>query len=110
MRAWMRHARVTKRGEFEISDSSPRLTTDVRIVADWLREGEGPSTGLPARLLLAFSPRQIAALSEYMGGALTPVLRSRPDRTAVPIEIAQSRDWHGEDEAPQVGAKTTEPT
>ena len=23
MRAWMRHARVTKRGEFEISDSSP---------------------------------------------------------------------------------------
>jgi hypothetical protein len=34
-----------------------------------------------------------------MDGALTPVLRWRPDRTAVPIEIAQSRDWHGEDEA-----------
>jgi hypothetical protein len=32
-------------------------------------------------------------------GALTPVLRWRPDRTAVPMEIAQSRDWHGEDEA-----------
>jgi hypothetical protein len=34
-------------------------------------------------------------------GALTPVLRWRPDRTAAPIEIAQSRDWHrGEDDAP----------
>jgi hypothetical protein len=100
MRAWMECAKVNEWGEFEISDSSPRLRTDVRIVADWLQDGECPSTGLPGRFLLAFSPHQIAALSEYVDGALTPVLRWRPDRTAMPIEIAQSRDWHGEDEAP----------
>ncbi|HEY2945718.1 MAG TPA: hypothetical protein VGN09_25020 [Vicinamibacteria bacterium] len=101
MRAWMGCAKVNEWGGFEISDGSPRLRTDVRIVADWLRDDEGPATGLPGRFLLAFSPRQIAALSEYVDGALTPVLRWRPDRGAVPIEIAQSRDWHGgEDDAP----------
>jgi hypothetical protein len=101
MRAWMECAKVNEWGDFAISDSAPRLRTDVRIVADWLRDGEGPSTGLPGRFLLAFAPRQIAALSEYVDGALTPVLRWRPDRTAAPIEIAQSRDWHrGEDDAP----------
>jgi ribonuclease D len=98
MRAWMECAKVNEWGEFEISDSSPRLRADVRIVSDWLRDGETPSTGLPGRFLLAFSPRQIAALSEYVAGALTPVMRWRPDRTAVPIEIAQSRDWHADDE------------
>jgi len=100
MRAWMEHAKVNEWGGFEISDSSPRLRADVRMVADWLRDGERPSTGLPGRFLLAFSPRQIAALSEYVDGALSPVMRWRPDRSAVPIELAQSRDWHGDDEAP----------
>jgi hypothetical protein len=100
MRAWMECAKVNERGGFEISDGSPRLRTDVRLVADWLREGEGPSTGLPGRFLLAFSPREIAALSEYVDGALSPVMRWRPDRTAVPIDIAQSRLWHGDDDAP----------
>ncbi len=100
MCAWMEHAKASTWGEFEISDSSPRLRTDVRIVADWLRDGETSSTGLPGRFLLAFSPQQIAALSEYVDGALTPVMRWRPDRTAVPMEIVQSRDWHADDDAP----------
>ena len=63
MRGWMGCEKVNEWGQFEISDSSPRFRTDVRIVADWLRDGEGHSTGLPGRFLLAFSPRQIAALS-----------------------------------------------
>jgi len=99
MRAWMECAKVNEWGEFKISDSSPRLTTDVRIVADWLRDGEAPSTGLPGRFLLAFSQPQTAALSEYVDGALTPVLRWRPDRGVLPVEIAQSRDWHADDDA-----------
>ena len=98
MRAWMAQARVTRWGEFEIDDGAPRLRADVRVVAGWLRHDAEVWTGLPARFLLAFSPRQIAALSEYVDGALTPVMRWRPDRSPVAIEIAQTRDWHGDDD------------
>ena len=86
-------------GEFEISDSAPRLAADVRAVAECLRDGEEPSTGLPARFLLTFSPQQVAALSEYVDGAALPILRWRPDRSVEPLEVAQSREWHAEDDA-----------
>lgn len=99
MRAWMGHARLAEWGDFEISDSAPRLAADVRGVAEWLREGEDPSTGLPARFLVTFSSQQLAALSEYVDAAAMPVLRWRPERTVVPIDAAQSRDWHGDEEA-----------
>ena len=56
MRAWMEHARLKVWGEFEISDSAPRLAADVRAVAECLRDGEEPSMGLPAGFLLTFSP------------------------------------------------------
>ena len=65
-------------GEFEISDSAPRL---------------------PARFLLTFSQPQVAALSEYVDGTALPTLRWRPDRSVEPLEIAQSREWHAEDDA-----------
>ena len=96
MRAWMEHARRMEWGHFVISDSAPRLTTDVRGVAEWLRDEENRCTGLPSRFLQAFAAPQVAALSEYVEAAATPVLRWRPDRTTLPIDIAQSRDWHGE--------------
>jgi hypothetical protein len=41
----------------------------------------------------------VAALSEYVDGAALPILRWRPDRSVEPMEIAQSREWHGEDES-----------
>src|SRR5712691_3053580 len=56
-------------GEFEISDSAPRLVADVRAVAESVRDGEERATGLPARFLLTFSPQQVAALSDYVDGA-----------------------------------------
>ena len=99
MRAWMEHARLKLWGEFEISDSAPRLAADVRAVAECLRDGEEPSTGLPARFLLTFSPQQVAALSEYVDGTALPILRWRPDRSVEPLEIAQSREWHAEDDS-----------
>ena len=98
MRAWMEHGRRMEWGHFVISDSAPRLTTDVRGVAEWLRDEENPCTGLPSRFLQAFAAPQVTALSEYVDEAATPVLRWRPDRTGLPIDIAQSRDWHGEDD------------
>ncbi len=55
MPAWMEQARLKLWGEFQISDSAPRLAADVRAVAECLRDGEEPSTGLPARFLLTFS-------------------------------------------------------
>jgi hypothetical protein len=103
MRAWMAHARVTRWGDFEISDSAPRLHADVRLVAQWLQDLPGsppPATGLPARFLLAFSPHQMAGLADYVDSAATPVMRWRPDRSAAPIEIAQTRDWHADEEPP----------
>jgi ribonuclease D len=99
MRAWMDHARLKLWGEFEISDSAPRLSADVRAVAECLCDGEEPSTGLPARFLLTFSPQQVAALSEYVDGTALPILRWRPDRSVEPLEITQSREWHAEDES-----------
>ena len=86
-------------GEFELSDGAPRLAADVRAVAECLRDGEEPSTGLPARFLLTFSPQQVAALSEYVDGTALPILRWRPDRSIEALEVAQSREWHGEDES-----------
>jgi hypothetical protein len=97
MRAWMEHARLKLWGEFEISDSAPRLAADVRAVAECLRDGEEPSTDLPARFLLTFSPQHVAALSEYVDGTALPILGWRPDRSVEPLEVAQSRDWHAED-------------
>ena len=99
MRAWMECARLKVWGEFEISDSAPRLGADVRAVAECLRDGEEPSTGLPARFLLTFSPQQVAALSEYVDGTALPILRWRPDRSVEPLEVAQSREWHSDDES-----------
>ena len=98
IRAWMKHTRFTLWGEFEISDSAPRLAADVRAVAECLRDGEEPSTGLPTRFLLTFSPQQVAALSEYVDGTALPILRWRPDRAVEPLEVAQSREWHPQDE------------
>ena len=51
MRSWMEHARVMEWGGFVLSDSTPRLNTDVRNVAEWLPDGENPSTGLPSHFL-----------------------------------------------------------
>src|SRR5262249_12458685 len=99
MRAWMERARLRLWGEFEISDSAPRLAADVRAVAERLRDGEEPSTGLPARFLLTSSPQQVAALSECVDGTALPILRWRPDRSVEPLEVAQSREWHAEDDA-----------
>jgi hypothetical protein len=48
MRAWMEQARAAEWGGFVLSDSSPRLSADVRDVAEWLRDGQNPSTGLPS--------------------------------------------------------------
>jgi hypothetical protein len=98
MRAWMEHARRTEWGQFVISDSAPRLNTDIRDVAEWLQEGENPSTGLPGRFLQALGPTQVVGLNDYVDAAATPVLRWRPDRTALPVDMAQSRDWHAEDD------------
>jgi ribonuclease D len=98
MQSWMEQARVLEWGGFVISDSAPRLTTDVRDVAAWLRDGEEPSTGLPGRFLQALGPAQVAALGAFVDAAATPVLRWRPDRSTLPIDIAQSRDWHAEDD------------
>jgi ribonuclease D len=98
MRAWMADRQTSEWGGFAITDSAPRLTADVRSVAEWLRPGEAPSTGLPARFLATFSGRQLAALSEYVDAAANPILRWRPDRSIVPVEVAQSRDWHGDDD------------
>jgi hypothetical protein len=99
MRGWMTNARVAKWGGFELSESTPRLNTDVRDVAEWLRDREEPSTGLPGRFLQALGPTQVATLNEYVDATATPVLRWRPDRLSLPIDVAQSRDWHGEDDA-----------
>jgi hypothetical protein len=99
MRAWMEHARVTEWGGLILSDSTPRLNTDVRDVAEWLLDGENPSTGLPHRFLQALGPTQVATLNDYVDAAATPVMRWRPDRAALPIDMAQSRDWHAEDES-----------
>jgi hypothetical protein len=99
MRAWMMHAGATAWGGFELSDSSARLTTDVRDVATWLRDGEEPTTGLPGRFLQALGPVHGDALYHYVDAAALPVLRWRPDRSALPMDMAQSRDWHGEDDA-----------
>jgi hypothetical protein len=99
MRAWMGHTGQTTWGQFEVADNPPRLSVDVRVVADWLLDGEAPSTGLPARFLAAFSQPQLAALSEYVDATANPVMRWRPDRaTVVPVDMAQSRDWHWEPE------------
>ena len=67
-------------------------------MAEWLRDGEHPSTGLPSRFLQALGPTQVAALNDYVDAAATPVLRWRPDRMALRIDVAQSRDWHTEDD------------
>jgi len=85
-------------GRHRLHDSTPRLNTDVRDVAEWLRDGEHPSTGLPSRFLQALGPTQVAALNDYVDAAATPVLRWRPDRMALRIDVAQSRDWHTEDD------------
>ncbi len=98
MRAWMEHARLKLWGEFEISDSAPRLAADVRAVAECLRDGEEPSTGLPARFLLSFSRPQVAALNEYVDGTALPILRWWPDRSVEPLEVGQSREWHAEED------------
>jgi hypothetical protein len=98
MRAWMAHAHATVWGGFVLSDSTPRLNTDIRDVAEWLRDGENPSTGLPHRFLQALGPTQVSSLNDYVDAAATPVLRWRPDRTALPVDMAQSRDWHAEDD------------
>jgi ribonuclease D len=98
MRGWMTHSRVTQWGGFVLSDSSPRLNTDVRDVAGWLRDEVEPSTGLPGRFLQALGPEQTATLSQYVDASALPVLRWRPDRMALPVDMAQSRDWHEEDD------------
>jgi ribonuclease D len=98
MQSWMEHARVAEWGGFVISDSAPRLTSDVRDVAEWLRDGEEPSTGLPGRFLQALGAQQVATLSTFVDATATPVLRWRPDALALPIDMAQSRDWHAEDD------------
>src|SRR5438552_2753407 len=98
MRAWMEHARIKLWGEFEITDSAPRLAADIRAVEECLRDGEEPFTCLPARFLLTFSPQQVAELSEYVDGTALPILRWRPDRSVEPLEVAQSREWHADDE------------
>jgi hypothetical protein len=83
MRAWMEHARLKLWGEFEISDSAPRLAADVRVVAECLHDGEEPSMGLPAPFLLTFSSQQVAALSEDVDGTAQRILRWRPDGSGV---------------------------
>jgi len=45
------------------------------------------------------TPQQVAALSEYVDGTALPILRWRPDRSVEPLEIAQSREWHADDDA-----------
>jgi hypothetical protein len=54
----MEHARVMEWGGFVLNDSAPRLNTDVRDVAEWLRDGEEPATGLPGRFLQALGPHR----------------------------------------------------
>lgn len=98
MRAWMEQAGVAEWGGFVLSDGTPRLSADVREVARWLREEAVPSTGLPGRFLQALGPEQVAALSEYVDATALPVMRWRPDRLVLPMEMAQSRDWHADDE------------
>ena len=97
MRAWMEHARRAEWGGFVRSDSTPRLSADVRDVAQWLREGEGPSTGLSGRFQQALGPEQVEALGEYVDTTALPVMRWRPDRAALPVDMAQSRDWHADE-------------
>ena len=97
MRAWMEHARRGEWGGFVLSDSTPRLTADVRDVAQWLREGEWPSTNLSSRFLQALGPEQVDALGAYVDATALPVMRWRPDRTARPMDLAQSRDWHADE-------------
>jgi hypothetical protein len=75
-----------------ISDSAPRLAADVRTAPECLRDGEEPSTGLPARFLETFSPQQVAALSEYVDGTALPILRWRP-------RIGRSSRWRSRSHA-----------
>ena len=99
MRAWMEQARVAEWGGFVISDGGPRLRADVRDVAQWLRDDESPVTGLSGRFQQALGLEQMAALAEYVDTTALPVMRWRPDQAALPMDMAQSRDWHaGEDD------------
>ena len=98
MRAWMEHAGIAEWGGFVLSDSTPRLSADVRDVARWLREDVVPTTGLPGRFLQALGPDQVTALSEYVDTTALPVMRWRPDRLALPMEMAQSRDGHADED------------
>jgi hypothetical protein len=100
MRAWMTHAGVSRWGPFEIGQGSPKLTADVRIVAEWLRAEGSPTTGLPARFLVGFSDSQLLALSKYVDSNSTPVLRWRPNGNALTIDVVQSRDWYDDDDGP----------
>jgi hypothetical protein len=97
MRAWMEQARRGEWGGFVLSDGAPRLFADVRDVSRWLREDVVPSTGLPGRFLQALGAEQVASLSEYVDATALPVMRWRPDRLALPMDMAQSRDWHADD-------------
>jgi hypothetical protein len=98
MRRWMELSRLGEWGGFVLSDSTPRLFADVRVVARWLREDVVPSTGLPGRFVQALGPAQMEVLAEYVDSAALPVMRWRPDRAALPMEMAQSRDWHADDD------------
>jgi hypothetical protein len=99
MRAWMEQARLAEWGGFVISESTPRLRADVRDVAQWLRDGESPATSLSGRFQQALGPEQMTALAEYVDATALPVMRWRPDQAALPMDMAQSRDWHaGEDD------------
>jgi ribonuclease D len=98
MRAWMTQAGAPHWGGFELSDSTPRVHTDVRDVVAWLRDDYEPSTGLPGRFLQALGAAQVAALSDYVDATALPVMRWRPDHMSLPIDMAQSRDWHAEDD------------
>ena len=41
----------------------------------------------------------MAALAEYVDTTALPVMRWRPDHAALPMDMAQSRDWQaGEDD------------
>jgi hypothetical protein len=46
----------------------------------------------------ALGPAQMEVLAEYVDSAALPVMRWRPDRAALPMEMAQSRDWHADDD------------
>ena len=97
MRAWMEHARRTEWGGFELSDSTPRLNTDVRDVAEWLREGESLSTGLPGPFPAGARPdasRDAQRVRRCGGNArppLAPGSLGTPDRHGTVPRLARRR-------------------